>query len=262
MSPQAPTIKLTDLTFGYSTRNGRLSVLESVNLSVRPREIVALVGPSGCGKSTLLNLVAGLLEPSAGHIFVGGSELANRLGRFSYMPQRDLLLPWRTALDNAALLLEIRGMPLAMARMRAGEMLDRFGLTEFKDSLPAQLSGGMRQRVALVRSFLPNANVLLDEPFGALDAITRGELQEWLLLMQADAQRSILLVTHDIDEAVFLADRVLVMSPRPGRVITEVEIKLPRPRKLEITTTVEFSGIKSRIFAVLRESMRSKATAA
>ncbi len=178
----------------------------------------------------------------------------NRLGHFSYMPQRDLLLPWRSALDNAALTVQVQGASRSEGRASARAMLEELGLAGFAGSRPSELSGGMRQRIALIRTFLPAQDVLLDEPFGALDAITRGELQEWLLKLHGVAPRSVLLVTHDLEEAVFLADRVYILSPRPGRILTELRVDLPRPRTLDITATAEFSALKYALMLTLRRS--------
>jgi ABC-type nitrate/sulfonate/bicarbonate transport system ATPase subunit len=210
-----------------------VTALEAVDLTVRPREVVAVVGPSGCGKSTLLELVAGLQEPDAGDVAVGNAGGAEARRRTcSFMPQRDLLLPWRDALGNAALALESEGVRRREARRRAAPLFERFGLSEFEDARPAELSGGMRQRVAFMRTLLPGRPVLLlDEPFGALDSITRSSMQEWLGEALLREPRTVLLVTHDVQEAILLADRVAVMSPRPGRVVATLEVDLPRPRR-------------------------------
>jgi len=194
--------------------------------------VVALVGPSGCGKSTLLELVAGLQEPDSGTIGVGSAgPAAARRGSCAYMPQRDLLLPWRDAIGNAALALECQGVARAEARSRAAPLFERFGLADFEHSRPGALSGGMRQRVAFLRTLLPGRPVLLlDEPFGALDSITRASMQAWLAEALAEIPRTVLLVTHDVQEALFLADRVVLLSPRPGRVVEELRVPLPRPR--------------------------------
>jgi ABC-type nitrate/sulfonate/bicarbonate transport system ATPase subunit len=203
-----------------------------VDMRVSRHEILAVVGPSGCGKSTLLELVAGLQEPDEGTVRVlGATRAPDRRAACAYMPQRDLLLPWRDALGNAALALECQGVARAEARRRAEPLFERFGLSEFERSRPNALSGGMRQRVAFLRTLLPGRPVLLlDEPFGALDAITRTDLQEWLAGTLAVEPRTVLLVTHDVEEAAFLADRVVVLSPRPGRPVAEFEVDLPRPR--------------------------------
>jgi NitT/TauT family transport system ATP-binding protein len=222
-------------------RFGALTALAGIDLSVRTGEVTAVVGPSGSGKSTLLELVAGLQEPDEG-------DLDRRPA--AYMPQRDLLLPWRDALGNAALALECQGVPRAEARRRAVPLFERFGLAEFEGARPAALSGGMRQRVAFLRTLLQGRPVLLlDEPFGALDAITRADLREWLAGALAEEPRTVLLVTHDVEEAVFLADRIVVLSPRPGRVVADFEIELPRPRSV---TDAEFTELKARALGALR----------
>jgi ABC-type nitrate/sulfonate/bicarbonate transport system ATPase subunit len=222
-------------------RFGRLVALERLDLELRPGEVLAVVGPSGCGKSTLLELAAGLQDPDAGTVAAGGAtEPAGRRAACAYMPQRDLLLPWRDALGNAALALECQGVPRAEARRRAEPLFERFGLAEFDGSRPADLSGGMRQRVAFLRTLLPGRPVLLlDEPFGALDAITRAAMHEWLAGALVAEPRSVLLVTHDVEEAVFLADRVAVMSARPGRIVDTLDIGLERPRRLTDPRLVE-----------------------
>jgi ABC-type nitrate/sulfonate/bicarbonate transport system ATPase subunit len=223
------------LSFDNVTRRfAGVTAVSGVNLRLRSDEILAVVGPSGCGKSTLLELVAGLQEPDEGTVRVlGATRAEDRRTACAYMPQRDLLLPWRDALSNAALALECQGISRAEARRRAHPLFERFGLREFERSRPAALSGGMRQRVAFLRTLLPGRPVLLlDEPFGALDAITRTDLQEWLAGTLAVEPRTVLLVTHDVEEAAFLADRIVVLSPRPGRPVAEFEVDLPRPRSL------------------------------
>jgi ABC-type nitrate/sulfonate/bicarbonate transport system ATPase subunit len=231
---------------GVTRRYPRVTALEGVDLSVRQDELLAVVGPSGCGKSTLLELMAGLQEPDEGTVSAAGAtEAAARRAACAYMPQRDLLLPWRTALANAALALECQGVPRAEARRRAEPLFERFGLAEFEHARPAELSGGMRQRVAFLRTLLPGQHVLLlDEPFGALDSITRASMQRWLADALAQDPRTVLLVTHDVEEAVFLADRVAVLSPRPGRVVAEIDVDLERPRDV---TSAEFGTVRRRV---------------
>jgi len=241
---------------GRSFRSKRRSVtaLESVDLCVREREVVAVVGPSGCGKSTLLELAAGLQEPDAGTVEAEGArDPRGRLAACAYMPQRDLLLPWRDALSNAALALECQGVGRREARRRAAPLFKRFGLAEFEASSPAELSGGMRQRVAFLRTLLAGRPVLLlDEPFAALDSITRASMQEWLAETLASEPRTVVLVTHDVEEALFLADRVAVMSPRPGRVVAELGVPFPRPRpRRETVTDPAFARLKERALEVL-----------
>ena len=222
---------------GVSRRYGdgadAVEALADVSLNVQEGEFAALLGPSGCGKSTLLNIIAGLDQADDGEILVHGEPLSAdaRLGAFGYMPQQDLLFPWRSVLDNIALGLEISGLAKAEARARAAGHFERFGLAGFERRRPAELSGGMRQRAAFLRTYLLGRRfLLLDEPFGALDAITRAELQGWLAAAWSGFGGSALLVTHDPHEAVALADRVFLMTPRPGRIAAEFEVALPRPR--------------------------------
>jgi ABC-type nitrate/sulfonate/bicarbonate transport system ATPase subunit len=207
---------------GARKTGGSVRALAEVSLHAARGELLAVVGPSGCGKTTLLELICGLQAPDAGSV---RSEAA------ALMPQRDLLLPWLSAVDNAALALRIARRPRAQARARASALFAELGLAGFEDARPPELSGGMRQRVAFLRTLLSEKPVLcLDEPFGALDAITRAEMQSWLARALEREPRTVVLVTHDVEEAVLLADRVVVMCARPGRVVTELEVALPRPR--------------------------------
>ncbi len=247
---------------GISKTFGRTVALEGLELSVPAGEFVTVVGPSGCGKSTLFNMVAGLEEPDAGGAmrFRGrGCHASELLGQVAFMPQRDLLLPWRSVIDNAILANEIEGAPKREARAKARRMVPEFGLAGFEDQYPHQLSGGMRQRVALMRTFLFERELmLLDEPFGALDALTRTIMQRWLLDVWERHRRTILFITHDVDEAIFLGDRVLVMTARPGRVKLERRVDLPRPRNAGLVLTPEFIALKREILdAIEEESMKS-----
>ncbi len=222
-------VAIAGATRVYPAGNGGAPVaaLAEMSLRVASGELVAVVGPSGCGKTTLLELICGLQRPDAGTV---------RCAPAALMPQHDLLLPWLSAQDNAALALRIARRPRAQARERARELFAELGLAGFEAARPHELSGGMRQRVAFVRTLLSGKPVLcLDEPFGALDAITRADMQGWLArALQSDrskiGQRTVVLVTHDVEEAVLLADRVVVLSPRPGRTVAELQIPLPRPR--------------------------------
>jgi ABC-type nitrate/sulfonate/bicarbonate transport system ATPase subunit len=254
LSLEKTAVAVAGVRRAYRTRRGVVTALEGLELDVREREVLAVVGPSGCGKSTLLELVAGLQEPDAGTVTAGGgSDSRARLDACAYMPQRDLLLPWRNALANAALALECQGVSKAEARRRAAPLFERFGLAEFERSYPDELSGGMRQRVAFLRTLLAGRPVLLlDEPFASLDSITRGSMQEWLADALAAEPRTVVLVTHDTEEALFLADRVAVMSPRPGRVLDELEVAFPRPRnRSETVTDPAFAQLKQRVLKVL-----------
>jgi ABC-type nitrate/sulfonate/bicarbonate transport system ATPase subunit len=206
--------------------------IEEVSFQVMPGEFVTIIGPSGSGKSTLFNLIVGLLEPDGGQICIDGEVCQNRIGRVGYMPQRDLLLPWRTVLGNVVIPQELRGAPSRQAREEALKLLPLFGLEDFAGAYPSALSGGMRQRAALLRTVLSRRDLLLlDEPFGALDALTRRELQDWLLDLWQRFRQTILFITHDVEEAVYLGDRVVVLSPRPARVRTSLDVGLPRPRR-------------------------------
>jgi ABC-type nitrate/sulfonate/bicarbonate transport system ATPase subunit len=242
---------------GVEKTFGTVRALAGLDAAVAPGEFVTVVGPSGCGKSTLFNIVAGLEEPDPGGIlrFEGRScHAKDLLGRVSFMPQRDLLLPWRTVVDNAILALEIEGVPRKAARAEALKLLPEFGLAGFAGQYPHQLSGGMRQRVALMRTFLFRRDlILLDEPFGALDALTRALMQRWLLDLWQRHRRTILFITHDVDEAIFLGDRVLVMTARPGAVKLEQRIDLPRPRRPDLVTEPEFIRLKRNLLAAIEE---------
>jgi NitT/TauT family transport system ATP-binding protein len=238
-----PRLELIDIVSTYEEAGRRLTALEGLTLSVGASEFVALVGPSGSGKSTLLDIVAGLMTQDSGKVMIDGAVTSaeERLGNSAYMQQRDLLLPWRTTVDNAALGLEASGLSKSDARRAAQAELWRFGLTGFGNYYPAQLSGGMRQRVAFLRTILPRRELILfDEPFGALDALTRAELQAWLAGIWEQERSSVLLVTHDVEEAVFLADRVIVLSPRPGHVAFEMKVSLDRPRTRSMIASPEF----------------------
>ncbi len=235
---------------GVTRRFGATVALEGMDLAVRPGEVVAVVGPSGCGKSTLLEILAGLQEPDAGSVAL---DSAARMRTCAFMPQRDLLLPWRDALGNAGLALECAGASRGEARRAAAPLFERFGLGEFEGAYPRELSGGMRQRVAFLRTLLAGRPVLLlDEPFASIDAITRAGMQEWLAGALAAEPRSVVLVTHDVEEALYLADRVVVMSPRPGRVVAELSVAIERPRpRRETVTSPEFGALRERALEAL-----------
>jgi NitT/TauT family transport system ATP-binding protein len=235
---------------------GELRTIDRLDLQVAAHEVLGVVGPSGCGKSTLLELIAGLRTQSAGHIEVaGGQAPSERLARCAYMPQRDLLLPWLSAIDNAALALLNRGMRRAQARRGAAALFERFGLAGFELSRPRELSGGMRQRVAFLRTLIAGKPVLLlDEPFASLDAITRGEMQEWLAGALGADPRTVVLVTHDVEEALYLCDRVAVLSPRPAHLVTELDTPGTRVTdRAAAVTAPEFTALKARAMRALKE---------
>jgi ABC-type nitrate/sulfonate/bicarbonate transport system ATPase subunit len=237
---------------GLTKIYGDLPVLDGVSLTVAAGEFVAVIGPSGCGKSTLFDVVAGLEPPDAGRVLVDGAEATGRTDAFAYMPQQDLLFPWRTVLDNTTLGLEVAGMRRRDARERARPLFREFGLDGFEDARPGELSGGMRQRAALLRTVVQDRPVLLlDEPFGALDALTRTEMQVWLSRTRARFAWTVVLVTHDVREAVFLADRVAVLGPRPTSVLREVRVDLPRPRELSVLTDPAFTAAEAELLGSL-----------
>ena len=251
---QVAELRYVDVTreFPSSAHGGTMVAIEGISFSVKAGEFVALVGPSGCGKSTLLNVTAGLMPPTSGEILIDGVVVEDRRPYFGYMFQSDLLMPWADIRKNVALGLEILGTPRREARDRAMEILQEFELDQFADKYPIQLSGGMRQRVAFMRTLLCNRSVLLlDEPFGALDALTRSVMQEWLLGVWERTKPTIVLITHDVEEAIFLADRVLMMTARPGRIRREVSVDLDRPRDHSVLTTPAFNAIKEEILEEL-----------
>jgi ABC-type nitrate/sulfonate/bicarbonate transport system ATPase subunit len=250
----AATAKLVidALAVSYATPNGVFEALSPIDLSIQPGRFISLIGPSGCGKSTLFNVVAGLMAPTSGRVFIDGEDATGTIGRVSYMLQKDLLLPWRTVLDNVLLGLEIRGISIRDARERVLPYLRRYGLGGFEYQYPNALSGGMRQRAALMRTLLLDCDlVLLDEPFGALDAQTKLSMQEWLLTLWADVGKTIVFVTHDVEEAIYLSDEVYVMGTRPGRIIEHIQVALPHPRSRKILTSSEFAAIKEQCLALI-----------
>ena len=229
-------------------------VLAGVSLTAAEGEFVSIIGPSGCGKSTLLNIIAGLEEADAGSVEVNGCTADGRLGKIGYMQQKDLLLPWRSVLDNTVLGLELHGVPRKRARERAQELIETFGLRGFETQYPIALSGGMRQRAAFLRTMLLDQDViLLDEPFGALDALTRVQMQEWLLELWESLKKTIVLITHDVDEALLLSDRIYVLTARPAQVKMVLAVDLPRPRDYQHITSSAFVQLKSRLLAPLHE---------
>jgi ABC-type nitrate/sulfonate/bicarbonate transport system ATPase subunit len=243
---------IDDLSMKFTTPAGVFHALDHVSLAVPQGCFVSLIGPSGCGKSTIFNIVAGLQEPSQGRVMIDGVDATGTIGRVGYMLQKDLLLPWRTLTDNIILGMEIQGVPLAEARARALPLLRRYGLAGFENAYPNTLSGGMRQRAALLRTLLFDTDViLLDEPFGALDAQTKLRMQEWLLQLWGDFGKTVVFVTHDVEEAIFLSDEVHVMGTRPGRVIDTIPVTLPRPRTRACTTSPEFIAMKERCLHLL-----------
>jgi ABC-type nitrate/sulfonate/bicarbonate transport system ATPase subunit len=252
-SPSAVSeIELREVHKSFRVDGRLLTALGGLSLRAREGEFVVLIGPSGCGKSTLLNIICGLMEPDSGDVLFDGRLVRDRIGLVGYMLQKDLLLPWRKVLDNVILGPEISGMDIGAARQEAQSLLPLFGLEGFEETYPTTLSGGMRQRAALLRTFLCHRQaMLLDEPFGALDALTRRQLQQWLLEVWHQFQQTIIFVTHDVDEAIYLADKVYVMSPRPGVIKLELDIRLARPRRSEVITSGEFGVLKRELLSAL-----------
>ena len=231
---------------------GATAALAPTTLEVQDGEFASIVGPSGCGKSTLFNIISGLLRPTAGRVFLDEHDVTGQTGRVGYMLQKDLLLPWRTVTQNIVLGASLTGRVTRRDKEEAVALARRYGLGEFVDHYPHTLSGGMRQRVALMRTLAVHKDVmLLDEPFGALDSQTRLRMQQWLLDVWHDQQRTVVFITHDVDEAIFLSDRVHVMSARPGAFRASYDIDLPRPRSIEILTSPAFIEMKREILQLI-----------
>jgi ABC-type nitrate/sulfonate/bicarbonate transport system ATPase subunit len=254
-SPGDAAVAIRGIRHAY----GELRAIESLDLQTPAHGVLGLVGPSGCGKSTLLELICGLQQPESGEIEVGGARDARgRLARCAFMPQRDMLLPWLSALDNAALALRNRGARRKPARREASQPFERFGLAGFETVSPTELSGGMRQRVAFLRTLVSGKPVLaLDEPFASLDAITRSEMQSWLAGALKVDPRTVVLVTHDVEEALYLSDRVIVLSARPGRVVEELSAPDPRaPDRDAAVTDPVFVAARERAMAALHKGAK------
>jgi ABC-type nitrate/sulfonate/bicarbonate transport system ATPase subunit len=247
-------LHLDDVSMQFKTLSGVFEALAPVSLIIPQGRFVSLIGPSGCGKSTLFNIIAGLLEPTGGRVLIDGTDATGTIGRVGYMLQKDLLLPWRTVLDNVVLGMEIQGVPLRSAREQALPLLRRYGLSGFEFLYPSALSGGMRQRAALLRTLLFDTDIiLLDEPFGALDAQTKLQMQEWLLQLWSDFGKTVVFVTHDVDEAIYLSDEVYVMATRPGRVVESIPVTIARPRPRSATLKPEFIAIKEHCLNLLTQ---------
>jgi ABC-type nitrate/sulfonate/bicarbonate transport system ATPase subunit len=245
-------IQVSDVRKTFSSNSGVVPVLDGIDLTIADGEFVSIIGPSGCGKSTLFNILAGLELPDTGSVLFHGSDATGKTENFAYMPQKDLLLPWRRVLDNASLGLEIQGLSRKEARKKAAELFPTFGLAGFERSWPSQLSGGMRQRVALLRTVVQRRSVLLlDEPFGALDSLTRTEMQMWLTEVWERYHWTVVLITHDIREAVFLSDRVYTLTARPSHVLSEHRIELPRPRRPEMYADPRAAAVEVELLAAL-----------
>jgi ABC-type nitrate/sulfonate/bicarbonate transport system ATPase subunit len=224
-------LEIKNINYDYRENGEVLPVLTDINLSILEGEFVCIIGPSGCGKTTLFNILVGLEKPDAGKIILNNQDITCTRGHIAYMPQKDLLFPWRTIIENLLLGVEINKGDLKSARIEAEELIPLFGLEGFSENYPDQLSGGMRQRAALLRTVLTHHSILaLDEPFGALDALTRTKMQNWILSIQEKLNKTILFITHDIEEAITLADRVVVLNGSPSTITKELKVDLPYPR--------------------------------
>ncbi|HHV28351.1 MAG TPA: ABC transporter ATP-binding protein [Clostridium sp.] len=243
-------IKIENLSKTFKAKKKSLEVLKNINIELYENQFVSLIGPSGCGKSTILRILAGLEKDFSGDITVNGESIKASSFQFGYMPQKDLLMPWRTVYKNIILPLEINGTQ--DRKLEVENLIKEFGLQGFENFYPGEISGGMKQRAGILRTFLMDSDImLLDEPFGALDAITRIKMQEWLLKVLIEHKKTVLFITHDIEEAVFLSDRVYVLSDRPAHVIKTLDIGFPRPRNREMLSSREFLEYKDILLKAL-----------
>ncbi|MDU8674189.1 ABC transporter ATP-binding protein [Paenibacillus polymyxa] len=264
MTPAPPALELDGISLAFREKRSSLPVLQDVSLTVKPGEFVSLIGPSGSGKSTLFHIIGGLLKPQQGRIRMHGQDVTGERGHISYMPQQPALFPWRTTLDNILLgqenaprkdaVAESRYVSERERRKEALQWLEQVGLGKFAKAYPHTLSGGMQQRAAFLRALLsPQELMLLDEPFSALDALTRADMQQWLLRMWEKNRRSVLFITHSIEEALLLSDRIYVLSARPASVMHVVDVPFPRPRREEITLDPRFMEWKRTMTGWMRE---------
>ncbi|SMB90731.1 ABC-type nitrate/sulfonate/bicarbonate transport system, ATPase component [Desulfonispora thiosulfatigenes DSM 11270] len=241
-------IKVTNIKKTYEN----LDAINNISLSVANGQFISILGPSGCGKSTLLNIISGLEKPTSGDVLIDGESYIGKSGRVSYMHQKDLLLPWKNIIDNVSIPLVLQGLTREKARKRAMTYLDDFGLRGFEKVFPGQLSGGMRQRAALLRTYLFKSDVmLLDEPFGSLDAMTKRKMHLWLMDIFNNYKSSIIFITHDIDEAIFLSDKVYLLSERPAEVKIELDVDLERPRNNKTFSNPKYIMLKEKILNIL-----------
>ena len=250
-----PVVQTENIGMVFGKKDNRQVVaLKDLNIQVYSGEFVTLLGPSGCGKSTTFHIIAGLLRPTFGRVIVDGRDVTGETGHVGYMFQKDLMLPWRTVLANMTLGAEAQDMDRKQAQQEARELLVKLGLDGRGNDYPSQLSGGMRQRVAFGRTLLMHKELLLlDEPLGALDSQTREYMQEWLLDVFDEFKKTVLLISHDLDEAIFLADRIYVFTKHPGTVKAEIRVNLPRPRSASDRFSLTFSQIRSKLYNLIRE---------
>lgn len=243
-------LEVRDVSFSYDNNT---KVIQNINITLNKGELVCLLGVSGCGKTTLFNVISGLNSPQSGEVLLDGENIAGQPGRISYMLQKDLLLPYRTVEDNVALPLIIKGMKKSEARKKVSPKFKEFGLEGTQKKYPAELSGGMRQRAALLRTYMFSNDVaLLDEPFSALDTITKGEIHRWYLDVMEKIRLSTLFITHDIDEAILLSDRIYLLGGKPGTITDEIIIDEPKPRRSDFNLTEKFLDYKKQLLSCLK----------
>lgn len=255
--PDVDYLAVRGVSKQFDAGTGAVSAIRDVTFSVRRGSFVSILGPSGCGKSTLFNIIAGLLPPTGGDVTLNGTSIISKAGQIGYMLQKDLLLPWRSIEDNIILGQTLRGVSRSDARAAASPLIKRCGLDHFQRKKPHQLSGGMRQRAALLRTLLTGKDVLLlDEPFGALDAITRLQLQMTLMDVWQEMGKTILFVTHDVEEAVLLSDEIIVLTNRPGKISARLPVPLPRPRTAEMLASPELLSLKAQLMSLLLKEVR------
>jgi ABC-type nitrate/sulfonate/bicarbonate transport system ATPase subunit len=254
--PMGNKIEVVGVSKVFRRGGKEIVAMQETNLFIEEGRFASIIGPSGCGKSTLFNIIAGLMPPSTGEVIADGRNIVEKAGYVGYMLQKDMLLPWRTILDNIILGMEIRGIPRQQSVERAMPLIEKYGLKGFENHYPKELSGGMRQRAALLRTLLYDRDIiLLDEPFGALDAQTRLKMQNWLLQIWEDFRKTVLFVTHDIDEAIYLSDDIYVFTARPGRIKAKVEVPMARPRTQDQMTTPQFSELKHHLLELLSDEV-------
>ena len=261
-SPPKGSVNVEGISMTFNRKGHSTHVLDSVNLQIKPGELVCLLGPSGCGKSTLLNIIAGFIKPTAGYVMVDQRQVKKPGADRGFVFQQYSLLPWKTTYQNVEFGLKIKGIPKAEREDMVGEYLNLVGLGKYRNAYPNQLSGGMQQRASIVRALVNSPSVLLmDEPFAALDAQTRHMMQELLLNIWSTLKTTVIFVTHDIEEAVFLGDRIFVMGVQPGRIKAEIEVPLKRPRHVDDMLSSEFTQLSRQVFELIREeTMKSMET--
>ncbi|WP_026021573.1 ABC transporter ATP-binding protein [Paenibacillus senegalensis] len=251
---EAPLLNLQQITKSYRGGAGEQQVLADITLSVRKGEFVSVVGPSGCGKSTIFHIVGGVVPPTSGRVFLDGEDKTGARGQISYMPQQAALFPWRTIEDNVILAQELSGVKKREARAKARDWLARVGLEGYEKAYPATLSGGMQQRVSFLRALLsPQELICLDEPFSALDALTRQDMQRWLLTIWEQYRRSVLFITHNIEEALLLSDTVYLLSNKPTKVLRQIEVPFARPRSDKLISEPLFVSLRQEIYEQMKE---------